>query len=311
MQKIIRFVCKIYNMKKLLPLLFFLAVVLTIFSCVPPDPNAVYGTGQNITGPRILYKVDSADVNIATFFHTGSKLTGSHQTQYNAQGALNNTDISITYNSDNKISKIVLETGPVSSTTQFENLIFTVNLTYDGSGKVISSTGIMETIISGQLGLRTKYLGSYTYDASGNLVKALQKFGVQIPTTSNYEMLNYFQDEFTYSGQNISDVVTKLGSLDSSGNLVANAQLYNEVHLSNFDNKINPYTTFPKEFAFLQGILSGAGFIVNNQNNHGTMVTTHHLTGSPVSNTQNFVMHYDLQNYLIQGNYYKFIYDPI
>ncbi|TXF76215.1 hypothetical protein [Chryseobacterium sp.] len=294
-------------MKKFLFIASLIAGFFILHSCV--DPNSLVNT-NSITGPRILSRVDSSGVTQQKYHLTNSKLTGATTFTYDASSP-NPTvgTISLIY-SGNKISVFEYLSAPPAvngQNFQYKNVI---KLMYDTSGKV-TNTILEEYITTPTTGTvpGRRLVGTLTYNSSGKVIKQFQKIGTPAGGIFNYSM--YSEDNITYTGENISGVETFWGTLDSAGNPSGTPGMFSKMTAENFDTKINPYTTLPKEFNICWGVIQGFGFIYLNPNNHSKLTYTNYVSGASATTVQNFQYQYDAQNYPTSSNNQDFIYQAL
>lgn len=296
-------------MKKFLFIASLIAGFFILHSCV--DPNSlVNSNASTLTGPRILSRVDSSGVTLAKYHLTNSKLTGATTFTYDSPST-NPTvgTVSLIY-SGSKIS--VFEYLSVQPAVNGQNFPYknVIKLMYDTSGKV-TNTILEEYITTPTMGTvpGRRLVGTLTYNSSGKIIKQFQKIGTPTGGIFNYSM--YSEDNITYTGDNISGVETIWGTLDSAGNPSGTPAMFSKTAATNFDTKISPYTTLPKEFNICWGVIQGFGFIYLNPNNHSSLTFTNYIGGIPVTTTQSFQYQYDAQNYPTSSNHQDFIYQAL
>ena len=284
-------------MNKILSILFATFISFVIFSCTSPDPAALFGLtpndpnnpGANIAGPRIITKVDSAGVTIEEYFSTPSGLL---QAVVNKVG----DTTAIDYNSNNKINKII----HTSSTGKIETKLY-----YDSSGKVSQITN--ETFM-GILPISFQ-LSELEYNASGQVSKIIQKNGV----TGLTDWFQYKISKMTYSGENLTKIEEENGTITNNVFDPPMPQMGMTYLFENFDNKINPMTTLPKEYHIGRSALHSMSLIGINYNNAMKSTITYAISPSnPIITTVNDMV-YDSYNYPIsaENGVRKIYYKPI
>jgi len=287
-------------MNKILSILFATFISFVIFSCTSPDPAALYGLtpndpnnpGANIAGPRIITKVDSAGVTIEEYFSTPSGLL---QAVVNKVG----DTTAIAYNSNNKINKIIY----TSSTAKMETKLY-----YDSSGKVSQITN--ETFA----GIQTVsfQLSELEYNASGKVSKITQKLAFTAQPV-NTDWTHYKISKMTYSGENLTKIEEENGFVTNNVFDPPNPQMGITYLIENFDNKINPMTTLPKEYHIGRSALHSVSLIGINYNNAmKSTIIYEFFPSNPIITTVNDMV-YDSYNYPIsaENGVRKIYYKPI
>ncbi len=283
-------------MKKTLPFFSMLCVLFLLSSCVPPDPAMVYGwntntPGSTITGPRILHKIDSANVTVTEYVSTSAGVL--QQVKYHATS----NEMDVLYNSDNKVNQMVLQDGTV---------ILDLSLNYDTAGKVTSAV-MVQTQNNVNMG-ETHF--TLSYNPAGKVIKLDKK--VKNPVFSN-NFTHYGVVSLVWSGDNVVKATENttgiihadgtLEPLDPNGNITYKFEEY--------DSKINPYSTLPKEFNLGMGMMGTVAFAQCSFNNHLKMQLEPFFNIPPIVTTGSFV--YDTSNYPVsdQQDVFKFIYKGI
>ncbi len=287
-------------MNKFLSLFFAGCIALVIFSCVPPDPAAIYGLtpndpnnpGANIAGPRIITKSDSAGIVIEEYFSTPSGLL---QAVVNKNG----DTTAIDYNSNNKINKIVR----TSSTSKIE-----IKLYYDSSGKV---SQITDENFVGIMSLSFQ-LSELEYNASGKISKITRKKALTGSPGSN-DWSHYTISTMTYSGENLVKIEDEHGFVTNNVLDPAIPQMGMTYLFENFDNKINPMTTLPKEYHIGMSSLHSLLLAGLNYNNMMKSTMIYAISPSAPIITTVSDMVYDSYNYPISADIglRKIYYKPI
>src|SRR5690606_1561540 len=180
-------------MKRYLHCLCCISLLTLILSCVPPDPAMVYGWNSNtpvstITGPRILHKIDSANVTRKEYVSSPAgvlELVKYYDT---------NDQIKLYYNSSNKISKMVLNDP---------SMLMELNLSYNSAGKITNGVMISKMNNSNQTVMEESHYWM-VYNTVGQLIKLDKKTKIFPSTASPFT--HYGVINITWSGDNISKV---------------------------------------------------------------------------------------------------------
>ncbi|MFC3160343.1 hypothetical protein SAMN05443633_102344 [Chryseobacterium arachidis] len=264
----------------------------------PPNQNNNNGSsGNTITGPRILAKINSK-ISATETKDTEEYITNTgilSQAFLRDAGSSNMTTATVTYSGD-KISKIryIDNVNP----HVIDN---TYNLTYT-SGKLTSFT-MDQTIVT----TTTHSDFEVIYDANGQLYRIIEKKKMG---SANYT--HYAECKFTFSASNVVklDYTTMLMSGGSTPTPDASTSSTMTYAYENYDSKINPYTTLPKEYFMVINTLFPINFSNISSNNMGKL-TMYPPTGSPISIPKGYL--YDSQNFPVsdQGQAMKYIYKPL
>ncbi len=283
-------------MKKYLPGLLIFSLLVLILSCVPPDPAMVYGWNTNtpagITGPRILHKIDSANVTRKEYVSSPAGVLELIK-YYDS-----NDEIKLFYNSNNKVSKMTL-TDPA--------MTMDLNFSYNSANKITTAVMTSKNNSNQMVMEETHYW--LVYNNLGQLVKADRKSKLFPSITgpfTHYGVINltWAGDNLVKVAQNNSGIIHPDGSmepLDPMGSMV--------YKFEDYDTKINPYTTLPQEFNIGMGILAPLTFFQCGYNNHQKLLLEFY--NMPITTYGNYI--YDTQNYPVSdvSGILKYIYKPI
>ncbi|AZA53014.1 hypothetical protein [Chryseobacterium sp. G0201] len=253
------------------------------------------GGGATITGPRILNKIISGGTTQQEFISTAGVLEKGIFTDASAPNSFFTGTPTYT---GTKISKVKF-VGSASNSPGYE-----FNITYDVNGRISGTTSNMltgSTIIG-----NSDYF--YTYDSAGKITKIIEKkkIGTVTPTYTHFT-----ENTLTYSGDNITKVVSVMGVTDSSGNPQAGSSLATTFNFTNYDAKINPYTTLPKTFFLMYSLIHPANFYNLSSNNVGNMNFAYPAPTPAIS--VNLTYQYDTQNYPVsdQTNSINYVYKAL
>jgi hypothetical protein len=299
MENLFRFGAQNHHlMKKSLFYSSILISILFIFSCVPPDPAMVYGwntptppgPGGNITGPRILHKIDSANITHTEYFSTPAGVL--EQVKFYKT----NNQMAVAYNSNNKVSKMVLTAAAYTMDLDF---------LYDSAGKITKA--ILKKNSGGIVAEEAHYW--FFYNSAGKLIK-LDRKSILAPfsgTFTHYGVVNltWSGDNVVKASENLAGIIHPDGSLeplDPMGNMV--------YKFEDYDSKISPFTTLPYEFRLGMGLLGSLTFYQCSYNN--PLKLQMEFFGFPTVTTYGSYI-YDTQNYPVSdaAGVSKYIYKPV
>ena len=223
-------------MKKYLLWFFSFPLLGLILSCVPPDPAMVYGWNTNtpvgITGPRILHKIDSANVTRKEYVSSPSGVLETVK-YYDTDDV-----IKLFYNSNNKVSKMTL-TDP--------DMSMDLNFSYNSANKITNAVMTTKMNNSNQTVMEETHYW-LVYNNVGQLIKADRKSKLFPSITGPFT--HYGVINLTWAGDNIVKVMqNNSGIIHPDGSMEPLDPMASMVYkFEDYDNKINPYTTLPAEF---------------------------------------------------------------
>ncbi len=259
------------KMKKFSIFLQIVIAFFAVYSCIPGNANLV---DPSISGPRIITKIDSSNVMKQEFISNNS---GVLQQVKFSSGEYQN----ISYNGNNKISKITSYEG---TTIEAE-----WQLSYDANNRLykVEQTDYLNSAFHSFI----EYL--YTYNSANQIthIDSITSFALGGGTGSFYGVIDY-----TYSGNNIVKAVENSNAIINGVPEPLDPITEKSIIFENFDGKINPMSTLPKEYLifisspsiFTSSILSASNSLKNTIYAGGTNST---------STSTGF--NYDLQNYPI------------
>ncbi len=256
----------------------------------PPNQNKNNSAGTTITGPRILSKITSGNVDQEEYITNAGILS---QAFIRDAGSTNTITATVTY-SGNKIStiKYLDNVNP-----HVINNVYTLSYT----------AGKLSEISMDQAVLSTTNHSDFTvyYDANGQLYRIVEKKKMGGSTSYTH----YVENKFTFAAGN----VTKLdytAMLMNGGNPDPSTSTTMSYAYDNYDNKINPYTTLPKEYFMVTGTLFPINFNALSSNNKGKLTLI--SPGAPQTSVPKSYL-YDSQNYPISdpGQIVKYVYKPL
>lgn len=301
-------------MKKTQIILGLIAGLMVLFSCVPPDPAAVYGpnwnnngnSGNGITGPRILHKVMLNNQLVAEYTSTNTGVLNKVDLYtYDGTALYSHSIININYNSSNKISYFEIKTDVTGNPM---SVTYKVYPTYDASGKIVSYLNDQYS----NNGLVFNLKGIITYNSNSQPVTIIEKQFVKddpFDPNSTY-VWSGFQKEISmqYVGANVVKVITNNKQFDADINVLLNNSLLSTLEYSQYEDKNSPYSTLSKDFLQLHGIFASELLSRISLNNYLKMKLTY-----PGIQTidLNYTYQYDAQNYMTSGDGFVYIYKPI
>lgn len=256
----------------------------------PPNQNKTTTGGTTITGPRILSKINNGTKDLEEYITNGGALSQA----FTRDAASNNTTTStVTYSGD-KITQIKIQDNVSPHVT--DN---TYALTYT-SGKLTGFT--MDQTILGSVNHSdfTVY-----YDANGQLYRIEEK--KKLGGSTSYS--HYYETKYTFSASNIVKT-DYTGMLMSGGNPDPSSSSTTTYFYDNYDSKINPYTTLPKEYLIVSLMATTQLNSYLLSSNNAGKVTIQSPVGPSISYPK--LYSYDSQNYPVtdQGAL-KYIYKPL
>ncbi|UPQ74888.1 MULTISPECIES: hypothetical protein [Chryseobacterium] len=256
----------------------------------PPNQNNNNSGGTTITGPRILSKITNGNIDQEEYITNAGVLS---QALIRDAGSNNTITATVTYSGD-KISKIKYldNVNP-----HVINHLYT--LSYTG-GKLSEITMDQTLVSSANHSDFTVY-----YDANGQLYRIVEKKKMGGSATYTH----YVENKFTFAAGNVAklDYTTMLMN---GGNPDPSTSTTMSYAYDNYDNKINPYTTLPKEYFMVTGTLFPINFNALSSNNTGKITLI--SSGAPQTSVPKSYL-YDAQNYPVSdpGQIVKYVYKPL
>lgn len=244
------------------------------------------GGGATITGPRILSKTLGNGATVEEFITSAGVLEKGIFTDASAP---NSFFTGTTTYSGNRISKIKF-VGTASNGAGYD-----FNISYDANGRISGTTSdlLTGTVITG----RSDFF--YTYDSAGKITKVMEKKKIGFGGTIPNEYSQFVENTLTYTGDNITKVVSVMGVTDNSGNPQAGSSLATTFNFTNYDSKINPYSTLPKTFFLIYSLIHPANFYTLSANNFGNLNFAYPAPAPTVSIDMTY--QYDTQNYPVSN----------
>lgn len=257
----------------------------------PPNQNQNNsGSTTTITGPRILSKITSGNTDQEEYITNAGILS---QAFLRDAGSNNTITATVTYSGD-KIStiKYVDNVNP-------HVINNTYTLSYTG-GK-LSGITMDQTVLS------TTNHSDFTvyYDANGQLYRIVEKKKMGGSTSYTH----YVENKFTFAAGNVTKI-DYTAMLMNGGNPDPSTSTAMAYAYDNYDSKINPYTTLPKEYFMVTGTLFPINFNALSTNNTGKITLI--SSGAPQTSVPKSYL-YDSQNYPISdpGQIVKYVYKPL
>ncbi len=256
----------------------------------PPNQNANGSSGATITGPRILSKITDGTKDYEEYITNAGILS---QAFVRDAGSSNTLTSTVTY-SGNKIATIKYQDNASPHVIDyFYTLTYTAGKL---SGFAMDHTTAM--------GVNRSDFTVY-YDAAGQLYRIVEKRKMGGSTAYTH----YIESKFTFSGNNVvkADHTTML--MNSSGSPDSTTASVTSYAYENYDNKVNPYLTLPKEYFMVTGTAMKMNFYTLSSNNYGKM-TIQSPAAPAVIVPKGYV--YDSQNYPVSDQAsLKYIYKPL
>ncbi|PKF75415.1 hypothetical protein [Chryseobacterium sp. PMSZPI] len=138
------------------------------------------------------------------------------------------------------------------------------DMTSDSKGNIYNASCVATASTSG-----ASYVSDYifTYDASGKLTKILEK-----RKTGGISAYNGFiENAFDYSAENISQVKVSKGLLKINGDPDMSTAVLSQYSFQNYDAQKSPYSTLPKAFFIIRGLMDPVNFYKASPNNPTSM----------------------------------------
>lgn len=261
----------------------------------PPNNSVTPQPAPAISGPRILSKINSK-ISATETKDTEEYITNAgvlSQALIRDAGSTNTITATVTYTGD-KISKIRYLDN--ATTHIYDN---TYNLTYT-SGKVTAFT--MDHSV---LGTTNHSDFEVIYDANGKLYRIVEKKKMGGSTSYTH----YVEYKFTFASNNVARM-DQTSALMSGGNPDYSTASTMAYAYDNYDDKINPYNTLPKEYFLVTSTLFPINSSSISSNNVGK-ITIHSPSGPSVNVPKSYL--YDSQNYPTsdQGQAIKYVYKAL
>lgn len=258
----------------------------------PPNQNKNSSTSTpSITGPRILSKVNNGNIDLEEYITNAGTLS---QAFIRDAGSSNTITATATY-SGSKIAQIKYQDN--ANPHVIDNVY---TLSYTG-GKLSSFT-------MDQTSLATVFNHSdFTvfYDANGQLYRIVEKKKLG----GNTSYTHYVESKFTFSASNVAKADHTTMLMDGANPDPSTASTISYAY-GDYDAKINPYTTLPKEYCIVTGTIFQSNFNMISSNNYGK-ITIQNPVGPPISVPKGYL--YDSQNYPVsdQSQTIKYIYKAL
>lgn len=256
----------------------------------PNQNNSSSGGAATITGPRILSKITSGNTAMEEYVTNSGILS---QAFIRDVGSTNTLTATVTY-SGNKIATIRYLDNVTPHVV--DN---TYNLSYTG-GKLSGFTMDQTVMAVNNHSDFTVY-----YDANGQLYRIVEK--KKMGSSASYT--HYVESKFTFSAGNVArlDYTTMLMN---GANPDPSTSILMSYAYDNYDAKINPYATLPKEYFMVTGTLFPVNFNSISYNNAGK-ITIQNPSAPPISIPKGYL--YDSQNYPVsdQSQMVKYVYKPL
>lgn len=255
----------------------------------PPNQNNNSSGSGTITGPRILSKVNIGTKDIEEYITNAGVLSEAYMRD---AGSTNTIAATVTY-TGNKITKIKYQDNV--NPHVIDNMY---NITYT-NGKMTAIT-MDQTVMS----VTNHSDFEVLYDANGQLYRIVEKKKLGGNTYTHY-----VEYKFTFSASNVVKM-DQTSMLMSGGTPDTSTATVMSYAYDNYDAKINPYTTLPKEYFMVTGTITPVNFYMLSTNNVGK-ITIQGPAGPPVSVPKGYL--YDSQNYPVsdQSQAVKYIYKPL
>ena len=256
----------------------------------PNQNNGSSGGAATITGPRILSKITNGNTAMEEYITNAGVLS---QAFIRDVGSTNTLTATITH-SGNKIATIKYQDNV---TPHVVDNTYTLSYT---AGKLSGFTMDQTLMAFSNHTDCTVY-----YDANGQLYRIVEK--KKMGGSADYT--HYIESKFTFSAGNVArlDYTTML--MNGANPDPSTSSLVSYTY-DNYDAKINPYTTLPKEYFMITGTLFPINFNSLSFNNVGK-ITAQNPAAPPISIPKGYL--YDSQSYPVsdQSQMIKYVYKPL
>lgn len=187
----------------------------------------------------------------------------------------------VTYTNKNITNIKFVSTAPTS-------MNYTFDITPDSKGNIYNASCVATSVNAG-----AAYVSdlAFTYDTTGKLTKVLEKRKVGGITAYNV----FVENIFTYSGENIAQVAVSKGTLDINGVPNMATAVQSKYSFQNYDTQKNPYSTLPKSFFIIRGLVSPGHLYKASPNNPTSKYFQLPSPAAPVNTSQSYT--YDQQGY--------------
>ncbi len=286
-------------MKKFLQLFGLITGLLIFNSCSESDPANVYGWDDpnDISGPRMLKKVVTNGVDEEQYEINQGKLFQIKRSKYDGNTQIEQQTIYIFY-LGNRISKIEVN-GTYPGTTTIGRFDLIPNY-QPSTGKLVS---LMRDFYVGST--HTEHaISIFVHDADGKLTGIQTQKTTDLASAPNYVYPNLRKDHLQFDGNN----VTEIQSIDEVINVttgVAESSDSTKYEYSNFDWRINPYTSIPENYLLIMGTLFPEMYARMSDNNAAKLKFKKGT--DPVVETT-FTYKYDTHNYITSNGFQKYFY---
>ncbi|MBV8324682.1 hypothetical protein [Chryseobacterium sp.] len=199
----------------------------------------------------------------------------------------------VTYNTNKAITKInFVSQTPGSMAYQFD-------MTPDINGRIYNASCTATGTTNG-----TSYISDYafTYDLTGKLTKILEKR--KAGGISAYNV--FIENVLSYSGNNISKVVSSKGILDINGDPEMGTAVQTMYSFQNYDSYKSPFSTLPKTFFIIRSIMNPVNFYRVSPNNPTSTYIQPPSPAPAVNTIQSY--NYDNEGYPIAEKNQKLTY---
>lgn len=259
------------------------------------DQNKSANSGSNgttITGPRILNKVTINNSVVEEYITNAGKLSKAITNDY---GSANSFTSTITY-TNNRISNIKMLDNITPHVMDYN-----YNLLYDSSGRVSTMTCLQASVSNAA----TLIDYTFAYNSNGLVQKITEK--KKMGGSNSYT--HYTEYVLTYTGNNITKADQTVMLMDNGVPDPSTSFVISYLY-ENYDSKINPYTTLPKDYFTVIGALFPVDFYMLSSNNVGK-ITIQNPLGPPGVSPKTYL--YDSQDYPVsdQSQTTKYVYKPL
>ena len=239
---------------------------------------------------KVLEKISMNNVSQEEYISTAGLL---EQALYKDETTNASYIGTLTYNNNKALIKInLISQTPGSTAYQFD-------MTPDVNGRIYNASCKATGATNG-----TSYLSDYafTYDLTGKLTKILEKR--KAGGISAYNM--FIENVLSYSGNNISKVVSSKGILNTNGDPDMTTAVQTMYSFQNYDSYKSPFSTFSSTFFIIRSLINPVNFYRISPNNPTSTYIQPPAPAPAVNTIQSY--NYDTEGYPVAEKNQKLSY---
>ncbi|MDR6526947.1 hypothetical protein [Chryseobacterium rhizosphaerae] len=216
------------------------------------DPTeSIPNPDEGAVPKKVLEKISMDNVSQEEYITTAGVL---NQAVFKDDNSNANYTSTLTYNTNKKITKINFASQTPGS------LSYEFDVTPDINGQIYNASCVATGSLAG-----TSYISDYafTYDVAGKLTKILEKR--KAGGISAYNV--FVENVFVYAGDNIFKVTSSKGILNINGVPDMTTAVQTVYSFQNYDSQKSPFSTLPKVFFIMRGLMNPINFYRMSPNN--------------------------------------------